>query len=884
MNLLPTHCLTALIATLSCVAACQGGDKPTQVFRGATVLTVSRGEIADADLVVRDGKIVSVGERGKVELSIGATMIDASGKVIIPGLVDTHSHIGIYPRPSIDAHSDGNEMTGAVQSGIRAMDAIFPGDVGIRMAVAGGVTTANIMPGSGNAIGGHTLYVKLRGNTLDQMMFTPGRPEGGLKMANGENPKRSYGPKNQPPGTRMRLAALQREQFVKARDYQRKWQAYRDAVARSDDKKPAEPERDLAMDTLVEVLERRRTVHFHSHRADDIMTVVRLADEFGFEVVIQHGTEAYKVADELARRHIPVSMTLPDSPGGKAEVVEFIEQNAAILNKAGVKIAVNTDDFITESRFLLRTGSITVRGGLSEETALKALTLYPAEMLHLDRAIGSIDPGKDADLVVLSGRPFSVYTQVLQTYIEGVKVFDRSDPATANFAIGGFALHDSANRPKPAAIQKPLAQISVPAVDAAAAASPHSRRIVIRAGRVDTASGKPIQDGTVIVQDGQITHVGKSGDVEIPADTPIVSAAVVTPGLIDAHTVVGVSGLLNTPADQDQDEMSDPNQADVRILDSFNPAEPLLRFALQHGVTIVQACPGRANVIAGQAGIFRTWGTTADQMTVRFPSAVVFNLGEVPKRSYPGKAPATRMATAATIRNALVASTNYRSKQESAKEDSPVDRNLKHEALRLVLEKKIPAMFSAHRADDIETGLRLIREFQLTGIIDLATEGYQLTDPLAQAKVPVLVHPTMQRVGTPETMNTTLNNAAILADGGIPLAITSAFESYVPKTRVPLYEAAIAMTNGLGYDRALRAVTIDAARILQIDQKYGSLERGKVADLVLFDGDPFEYTTHVTHVIFDGKLVYDRAAALKQPRPDNFAYSGVETSCCEWHY
>jgi len=864
-------------------ARAESGDQPAHVFRGATILTVSHGEIADADLVVRDGKIVAVGKRGQVEIPDDAKVHDVAGQFIIPGLVDTHSHIGIYPRPSIDAHSDGNEMTGAVQSGIRALDAIWPGDPGIRMALAGGVTTANIMPGSGNAIGGQTLYVKLRGNTIEQMMFTPGRPEGGLKMANGENPKRSYGPKNQPPGTRMRLAALQREQFVKARDYQRKWQAYRDAEAKGDEKKPPQPERDLAMETLVEVLERKRTVHFHSHRADDIMTVLRLADEFGFEVVLQHGTEAYRIADELARRHVPVSMTLPDSPGGKAEVVDFIEQTGSILHKAGVKFAVNTDDFVTESRFLLRTGSIPVRGGLSEDIALKALTLWPAEMLHLDRAIGSIEPGKDADFVLLSGRPFSVYAQVLETFIEGVKVFDRADPAFSNYAIGGFALPNVAIRPKPAPALKPPAKSSVPKVESAAAVATDAQRIAIRAGLVYTASAEPIHDGLVVVDNGMIVYVGKPDGIEIAEGTPVLSTAVVTPGLIDTHTVVGVSGLYNVPADQDQDEMSDPNQADARILDSFNPGEPLLEFALQHGVTVVQACPGRANVIAGQAGIFRTWGKTVDAMTVRFPSGIIFNLGEVPKKSYPGKAPATRMATAAVIRNALNSAANYKMKQQAAKEDSPVERNLKHEAIGLLLDKKVPAIFSAHRADDIETSLRIVREFQLNGVLDLATEGYLVADEIARAKVPVLLHPTMQRISTPETYNSTLNNAAILADKKIPISVTSSFEGYVPKTRVPLYEAAIAMVNGLGYDRALRAVTLDAARILGIDQKYGSLERGKVADVVLYDGDPFEYATHVTHVILDGKLVYDRAAELKKPPRRGGAGGAGEMSCCESH-
>ncbi len=203
--------LSYWVATIA-AAPCRADDRPAEVFRGATIITVSHGEIADGEFVVRNGKIIAIGKRGEVEVPDDAQVHDVTGQFIIPGLVDTHSHIGIYPRPSIDAHSDGNEMTGAVQPALRAMDAIWPGDPGIRMALAGGVTTVNIMPGSGNAIGGQTLYLKLRGRTLEEMMVTPGRPEGGLKMANGENPKRAYGPKNQPPGTRMRLAAMQREQ------------------------------------------------------------------------------------------------------------------------------------------------------------------------------------------------------------------------------------------------------------------------------------------------------------------------------------------------------------------------------------------------------------------------------------------------------------------------------------------------------------------------------------------------------------------------------------------------------------------------------------------------------------------------------------------------
>jgi imidazolonepropionase-like amidohydrolase len=847
------------------------------------VLTVTRGEVAGADLVVRDGKFVAVGKTGEVDVPEGAEVVDLKGRFVIPGLVDSHSHIGIYPKPGIEAHSDGNEMTGPTQPGLRALDAIWPDDPGIKMALAGGVTTANIMPGSGNAIGGQTLYVKLRPGPIERMTVTPGHPEGGLKMANGENPKRVYGGKGQAPATRMRLAALQREQFLKAQDYRRKQQAHREARAQGKDS-PAEPDRDLAMEALVEVLDRKRTVHFHTHRADDIMTVLRLADEFGFEVVVQHGTEGYKVADEIARRKIPVSLTLPDSPGGKPEVDNLVERNAAVLHKAGVKIAVNTDDSVTESRFLLRTASLAVRGGLPEDAALRALTIHPAEMLHLDRRIGSIEPGKDADFVVLSGRPFSIYTVVRQTYIEGVKRFDLDDPAQANYAIGGFALPDPAQRPKATNIEAGGPRPSAPAGPAVEVPKgTGARRVAVRAGVVYPASGPAIADGLVIVEKGKIGYVGKYQADRVPEKTPVLTAAAVTPGLIDAHTVVGVSGVLNVSADQDQSEKTDPNQADVRILDSFNPDEPLLGFFLSQGVTLIQATPGPEDVIAGQAGVFRTHGETAEKMAVKFPSAMVFNLGEVPKSAHKGKGPSTRMGTAALVRNALTAAANDRRKRKAAKKGSEPDRSPKSEALTMVLDRKIPAVFGGHRADDLATALRLADEFKLDAVLSLASEGYLMADAIAAAKVPVLVHPTMQRPGSPETINTTLNNAAILAGKGIPVAITSAFEGYVPKTRVARYEAAMALVHGLGPDRALRAVTLDAAKILKLDDRFGSLEPGKVADIVLYDGDPFETTTHVTHVLLDGNVVYDRAAEAKNPRRTSGAANFGGIDCCLGH-
>jgi imidazolonepropionase-like amidohydrolase len=853
---------------------------PPVAYRGARILTAAGKTFETGILVVQDGKILVVGAHDQVTIPEGATIVEAAGKVIIPGLVDTHSHLGVYSRPAVAANSDGNEMTGPVQSVVRALDALNPFDPGIRMANAGGLTTANVMPGSGNVIGGQTIYVKLRGYSPEQMRVMSADVYGGLKMANGENPKRSYGNKGQAPGTRMKVAALQRAEFVKAREYMSKWDRYRKQLAAGEQVAP--PGVDLALEPLVEVLERKRTVHFHTHRADDILTLLRLKEEFGFEVVIQHGTEAYKVIDEIARHKAPVSLTIPDSPGGKAEVVDFIEEAAGELARKGITVLVNTDDPVTESRFLLRTAAITVRGGLSEDLALASVTSASAKALHVDHRVGSLEPGKDADFVVLSGSPFSIYSRVLETYIEGQKVFDAADERLRLYQTGGFAVADRSLVP---ALAPPLAApaaVGAPEVPAGRAKpNAETKEFVILAGRLHTVANGTIADGAVLIRDGKIVSAGPRQDVQIPEGAAVVSAAAVSPGLIDAHSVVPLTGEFNITADQDHDETSDPNQADVRVQDAFNPNEPLLRFLLEKGITLVHACPGRANAIAGQTGVFHTHGKTAESMTVRFPQALLVNLGEDPKQTYKGQKPATRMGTAALIRTALTdAATFARKKRDAKDETSQPDRNLKSEALGLALEKKVQTLFCAQRADDVMTALRLTSEFGLDGMLALAAEGYLVADKIGAARMPVIVHPTMQRVGDMETYNGFLGNAAALADRGIRVAIGSGFEGYVPKTRVVRYEAGMAMVYGLGFERALRAVTLDAARILHVDDRYGSLEAGKVADLVLYDGDPFEHVTHVTHVIVDGRVVFDRSQRPAIPLAQRALFVSPEMPCC----
>ena len=415
------------IAALAlCAAALQAAPV---AFINAKIYPVSGPAISRGTVVIDNGKIVAVGSN--IAVPSGAKRVDCAGRIILPGIVDTHSHIGL----SQIGNSDGNERSGPTQPALRAIDAILPTADNIRVAQSGGLTTVNIMPGSGNIMGGQTAYVKLRGKTIEEMLLVKDGISGGMKMANGDNPK-GYGRRGQAPSTRMAVAALQRRIFIRAQNYRQKWDDYRSG------KEKTEPARDLELEPVVEILDGKRTVHFHTHRADDIMTVLRLRDEFGFNVVLQHVSEGYKVADEIARRNVPASIIVIDSPGGKLEAAEFDPRNAAILEKAGVKIAFHSDDNIVNSRFLIRSAALAIRYGLSEEAALLALTLNPAEMLDAGNRIGSIEPGKDADLVVLSGEPFSTYTKVLETWIDGEKVFDRSQRMDRLYQTGGAGVAD----------------------------------------------------------------------------------------------------------------------------------------------------------------------------------------------------------------------------------------------------------------------------------------------------------------------------------------------------------------------------------------------------------------------------------------------------------
>jgi len=421
--------ITSLIVLLAAPAVAG-----THAFVGATVHPVSSEPVVDAALVVRDGTVVAIGPRGAVAIPNDAVVHELDGKVIIPGLVDTHTHLG---------GAGLNEGSSPLTPQVSAIDSFDPTHVSVQLAQAGGLTTVNVMPGSGNLIGGQTAYLKLRDvATVDEMLLCSDRRTeicGGMKMANGTNPQGGGGGY---PKTRMGAAAQLRQHLLDVPQASAPTKRKRKANA------PAAPS-DLGAQALRQVLDGARTVHFHTHRADDVATILALREEFGLDIVLHHVSEAWKVADAIGQAKIPCSLIMIDSPGGKEEAVEFRAENGAVLEQRGVPLSLHTDDAITDSRLFLRSAGLAARAGMSEAGALRAVTLGGAEQLHLDDRIGSLEVGKDADLAVLSGAPLSVYTEVLQTWVDGEVVFDRSRPQDALYAEGGY---DEADRvPDPTA-------------------------------------------------------------------------------------------------------------------------------------------------------------------------------------------------------------------------------------------------------------------------------------------------------------------------------------------------------------------------------------------------------------------------------------------------
>lgn len=376
--------------------------------------------------------------------------------------------------------------------------------------------------------------------------------------------------------------------------------------------------------------------------------------------------------------------------------------------------------------------------------------------------------------------------------------------------------------------------------------SQSNAQIAVKGDIVYTSAGDPIENGVVLIKDGKIDRVGKQSDIRIPSNYEVMEAAVVTPGLIDAHSVVGLAGHYNQRHDQDQLETSSAIQPELRAIDAYNAREELVGHLRSLGITTVHTGHGPGALISGQTMIVKTTGETVEESVIVPAKMLAFTMGSMINSAI--RKPGTRSKGVSMLRQELIKAQDYAEKRKKGEGAT----NLGMEALADLLEGKLTALITVHKANDIMTAIRLQKEFGFPMVIDGAAEAYLILDEIKASDLPVFVHPTMTRTYG-DTKNASFETAGKLHEAGIPFAFQSGFEGYVPKTRVVLFEAAVAAANGLDMNAALDAITIESARLLGIEKQVGSLERGKDADLVLFNGDPFEYTSQVTEVIINGE-------------------------------
>ncbi len=392
--------------------------------KGGTFLTPDK-QIENGVLLIDNGKIVKIDV--DVTIPAGAEVIDAQGKVIMPGMIDAHCHTGVFADGVGWDHSDGNEMTDPITPHLRAIDAIHPEDIAFKDLREAGITTINTSPGSANLVGGQAAIVKTHGKTVDEMLV---KAPAGMKMALGETPKRVYGEQKKTPSTRMGNAGMLREWLTKAKNYLDRRAHYEQKLAafkkgEKGVKEPEPVETDLRLEELSRVLQKEMPAHIHAHRADDILTGLRIADEFNLDVVLIHATEGYKIADLLAERGIACVVGPILFSRMKYELREMTPKNAGLLSKAGVKVAIQTDE-MSAVRYMTLNAALAVSEGMGEEEALRAITVTPAEVLGIADRVGSLEKGKDADLVILSAHPFDIPRSCVErVLINGETVFER---------------------------------------------------------------------------------------------------------------------------------------------------------------------------------------------------------------------------------------------------------------------------------------------------------------------------------------------------------------------------------------------------------------------------------------------------------------------------
>lgn len=857
--------LTALALQITVTALGEQAQPPqagtTIAIRGATVLTITRGVIPNGTILIRDGKIAAVG--ADVAVPAGAQIVDAAGKFVSPGLIDAHVHI------SADSINEG-ATTVSSMTGIE--DVFNPTDVDMYRDLAGGVTTVNILHGSANPIGGKNYVVKMRWGKSrpEDFIFEGAMP--GIKFALGENPKDlRQGFRDGPlryPVTRMGTEYVIRDAFTRAKAYRASWQTYERRKAAGE--AVLAPRRDLQLEPLVEVLEGKRLVHAHCYRADEILMLIRLAEEMGFKITtFQHVLEGYKVAKEIAA-HGAGGSTFIDSWGGKPEMNEGIPYNPAVMTRKGVVVSLNSDSAERSRRLNTDAAKAVKWGGVTQDEAMAMITINPAKHLKIENRVGSIETGKDADLVIWTQHPLSVYAIVDRVYIDGTTYYDRqtdtqriTTDARSKQTLMAAERRDAAPsttaRPEPdprntssvssngtngngggsgsAGQTQPAAALPMPA-------NLPRGVVAITNARIYPVSRPMIARGTVVIRDGLIQAVG--ADVTAPAGAKIIDAAgaEVYPGWINARSTLGLadpgpSGYADT------NEMLEFNPQ-LHTVVAFHNDSDSIPVTRANGVTTTAVTPG-GGLLGGQVAIMNLDGVTWEESAVRRSAGIAFQFPELGSNRPYAELKKTRDEKLARLSTLLSQARAYAKGGPNKEIDWVLD------AMLPIIDRSLPLITRADREADIRAAIEFADREHLRLIISGGQEAPMVAPLLRERNIPVIVGPVLAL-----PLRDDASHAAVFTVAGdlVKAGVKIAFATGDPSNaRLLPYHAAMAVAWGLPREEAIKALTINAAEILGVGERIGSIEPGRIANLIVAKGDPLEIQTEITHVIIAGRDV-----------------------------
>jgi imidazolonepropionase-like amidohydrolase len=864
-------CLAAVLAGGASAQTLAPEPKATPVvlLRGATVWTQGpRGILENTDVLWRDGKIAAIGQA--LAAPPGAFIVEAGGRHVTPGLIDAHSHTAI--------RGGVNEGSNNVTAEVRIADVLDPDDPNVYRALAGGVTTSNLLHGSANAIGGQNAVVKMKWRSTPQAMLVPGAPAG-IKFALGENPKRSNfrapGGAQRYPATRMGVMESIRERFIAARDYAASWTAW-NALPSAERAKRVPPRRDLQLEAIAEILKGERLVHCHAYRQDEMLALMRLVESFSVRIAtFQHVLEGYKIADEIAA-HGAGASTFSDWWAFKLEAYDAIPYNGALMRDRGVLVSFNSDSSELARRMNLEAAKAVKYGGVPEADALAFVTLNPARQLGIDRRVGSLEAGKDADLVLWSGHPLSVYAVADETWVDGRLEFDRTADVASRAAVDaarGAALEKALGR-KPDA---PEVAIPAGAQPGPGPAPAWKDRLASRGGAVSIVgatvhpvSGAPIENGTVSFREGRIVEVG-AGLPPMPGATVVDGRGRhLYPGLLDASSTLGRVEISSVAGSVDVGETGDLNP-EVTTAIAVNPDSELLGVARANGITHAHGVP-EGGIVSGRSAWLRLDGWTWEDLEASGPVAMHVNWPSFAVRRGPGAPPEDeqrreRDQKLGTLRRLFEDARAYARAKRAGAAGGSVDTDPKLEAMLPVVGGSLPVVVHASEARQIRSALDWAAKEGVRVVLacPAAGDAWRLADVLAAREVPVIVEGVLQLPAREDDpYDAPYAAAAILRRAGVKIAISSGGGGGGAWTARNLpYQAAMAAAFGLGKDDALRAVTLDAAEILGVGGSLGSIAVGKSASLILTDGDPLEIRTRVSAAWIDGRPV-----ALEDNRHD----------------